>query len=530
MNATNAKKGGREMKDVILVIDNGTQSVRAMLFDKKGTLLEKVKIDIEPYFSIQPGWAEQEPEYFWGKVCQACRKILQTFDGSNYHLSAVGVTAQRNTVVNVDKTGRSLRPAIHWLDQRRIKKKRVISHMSNLAFKLVKMDQVVTYAYAESESNWIRENQPDIWEKTHKYLFLSGYLTFMLTGEFVDSVGCQVGYLPFDYKTFTWTKPGHLYRKMFPMEMDKLPRLIPQTKIMGEITEEASRATGIAKGTPVIAAAADKACEILGAGSITPDIACLSFGTSCTTSVLTKRYVEVIPFVPPYPSAIPGTYNSEISIFRGFWMVNWFKTEFGQPEIAKAEKMNIFPEQLFDEMIANVPPGSMGLLLQPYWTPGVKVPGPEAKGAIIGFGDVHTRAHIYRSILEGLAYALRDGTEQTAQRTKVPIKSIRISGGGSQSDRAMQIAADIFNLPAERPKLYETSGLGVAIDCAVGLGWYSDFPEAVAEMTGISKVFEPNKESSEIYDALYRRVYKKMYKNLKHLYHAIKDITGYPEK
>ncbi|MBN1153364.1 FGGY-family carbohydrate kinase [candidate division KSB1 bacterium] len=517
------------MKDVILIIDNGTQSIRAMTFDVRGNLINKVQVNIEPYFSIKPGWAEQEPEYFWGKLCQACRQLMQKTIDSEMNISAVGLTSQRSTLVNVDRHGRPLRPAIHWLDQRRIKPKRVVNPMSNLAFKLVKMDQAVTFAYANCESNWIQENQPEIWERTHKYLFLSGYLTYMLTGEFVDSVGCQVGYVPFDFKNFCWAKQGHLNRKIFPMEMEKLPKLVPQTEIMGEITEEASRAIGIPQGTPVIAAAADKACEILGTGSITPDIACLSFGTTCTTSVLTERYVEVIPFIPLYPSAIPNTYNTEIQIFRGFWMVNWFKMEFGHPEIALAQELNVVPETLFDEMIDDIPPGSMGLFLQPYWTPGVKVPGPEAKGAIIGFGDVHTRAHIYRAILEGLAYALREGTEKTVQRTKVPLKSIRISGGGSQSDRAMQITADIFNLPAERPKLYETSGLGAAVDCAVGLGWYSNFAEAVTEMTGVSKVFEPHKDSSAQYEELYKRVYKKMYKNLKHLYHEIKDITGYPE-
>ena len=171
----------------------------------------------------------------------------------------------------------------------------------------------------------------------------------------------------------------------------------------------------------------------------------------------------------------------------------------------------------------------MGLLLQPYWAPGVKVPGPEAKGSIIGFGDIHTRAHIYKAILEGLAYALREGAEKTEKRSKIKIKETRVSGGGSQSDQAMQITADIFNLPAVRPKTYETSGLGAAIDCAVGLGMHSDFDEAVSVMTGIGRTFEPDQNNVAIYEELYQRVYKKMYQNLKKMYHEIKDITGYPE-
>ena len=130
-------------------------------------------------------------------------------------------------------------------------------------------------------------------------------------------------------------------------------------------------------------------------------------------------------------------------------------------------------------------------MLQPYWSPGLKVPGPEARGAIIGFGDVHTRAHLYRAILEGLAYALREGAERTAQRSGVPITELRVAGGGSQSDAAMQITADIFGLPASRPHVYEASGLGAAIDAAVGLGLHPDFDTAVSEMTHLGETFEP---------------------------------------
>ena len=122
-------------------------------------------------------------------------------------------------------------------------------------------------------------------------------------------------------------------------------------------------------------------------------------------------------------------------------------------------------------------------MLQPYWSPGLKVPGPEAKGAVIGFGDVHTRAHLYRSILEGLAYALREGAERTSRKTHVPIKEIRISGGGSQSKAAMQLTADIFGLPTTNAHIYETSGLGAAMDVAVGLKLHPDFETAVKEMS-----------------------------------------------
>lgn len=516
--------------ETILSLDCGTQSIRAMLFDFKGKLVYKSKVEIEPYKSPQPGWAEQESEYYWESLCAACQQLWQLCGLPRPEIKGVSLTTQRSTLINVDKDGKPLRPAIHWLDQRRIAKQKVVNPVVNFVYRMAKMDYAVQFAYAECEANWIMKNQPEIWDLTYKYLFLSGYLTYRLIGEYVDSIGCQVGYVPFDYKNMRWAHKAHLNRKLFPIEVDKLPRLIEPAKELGTISALASKVTGIPAGTPLIAAAADKACEILGIGSYQPHIACLSYGTTCTTSIMTRKYVEVIPFIPPYPSAVPKTYNTEIQIFRGYWMVSWFKDEFGHPEKAMAAKNNVTPESLFDDLIKDIPPASLGLLLQPYWAPGVKVPGPEAKGAIIGFGDVHGRAHLYRSILEGLAYALREGTERTAKRSKVKITEVRISGGGSQSNQAMQITADIFNLPAMRSQIYETSGLGAAIDCAVGLKIHPDFKTAVQEMTAIGDIFEPNPEHVELYDVLYHRVYKKIYKHLKSLYEEIKEITGYPER
>ncbi len=232
-------------------------------------------------------------------------------------------------------------------------------------------------------------------------------------------------------------------------------------------------------------------------------------------------------FIPPFPAAIPGAYNTEVQIYRGFWMVSWFKRQFADREQRIADERGISAESLFDELLEQVPPGAMGLMLQPYWSPGVREPGPEAKGAIIGFGDVHTRAHMYRAILEGLAYGLRAGAEKIEKRS-ARLATLRVAGGGSQSDGAMQLTADIFNMPAQRPHIYDTSALGAAINAAVGLGLYRDYPEAVAAMTRVGEEFRPQPDAVAIYDRLYREVYLKMYARLQPLYARIRDITGYP--
>jgi sugar (pentulose or hexulose) kinase len=517
-------------KDRILAIDNGTQSVRALLFDLQGNLTNKSVVALEPYYSLHPGWAEQRPDYFWDSLCQACQRLWQQDGVSREAIVGVALTTQRATMINVDRDGTPLRPAMVWLDQRRTEGLKPVGGLWGLAFRLAGMTETVAYLQAEAEANWIRTHQPDIWDATYKYVFLSGYLTRRLTGRFVDSVGCQVGYIPFDYKALDWSSPRDWKWQAVPMDAAMLPELVPPAAQLGEISRRAAEATGIPHGLPLIAAASDKACEVIGAGCLDPHVGCLSYGTTATINTTHDKYIEVIPLIPPYPAAVPGRYSLEIQIQRGYWMVSWFKQEFAHREQRIAQERGIQPEELFDELVDQVPPGSMGLTLQPYWSPGIKMPGPEAKGAVIGFGDVHTRAHLYRAILEGLAYALRDGKERTERRSRVPVTELRVAGGGSQSDAAMQLTADIFALPTVRPHVYEASGLGAAIDAAVGLGLYPDFGAAVREMTHEGRVFEPNPRNREIYDGLYKRVYKQMYRRLKPLYEDIRDITGYPSR
>jgi len=519
-----------KQKDLLLAIDNGTQSLKALIFDLEGQLLAKEFVPFTPYFSDQPAWAEQNPDVFWEALCHACQKLWQQHHSYKDRIAGIALTTQRGTVVNVDKNGRPIRPAMLWLDQRKTYGLPPVGGLWGIIFSVAGLAKTVAYLQSEAEANWISTYQPDIWQQTHKYLLLSGYLTYRLIGKFVDSVGCQVGYIPFDYKRHRWSAGWDWkWRVLSFIDPAILPALVPPGQILGTITSEAATQTGIPKGLPLVAAAADKACEVIGSGSLESDTGCLSYGTTATINVTHRKYVEPIALIPPYPSAVPGYYTVEVQVYRGYWMVNWFKQQFGHPELYKAAESGTSPEELFDKLVEDIEPGSMGLVLQPYWTPGVKMPGPEAKGAVIGFGDVHTRAHLYRSILEGLAYALREGKERIEKRSRTSITRLRVSGGGSQSRNAMQLTADIFGMPTAKPHLYETSGLGAAIDAAVGLGLHPDFKTAVNSMTHVGEVFEPNPKNQKLYDALYHEVYKKMYKRLKPLYERIREITGYPK-
>ena len=516
-------------KTYLLAIDNGTQSVRALLFDLQGNLVDKAQVTIASYQSPQPGWMENDPEAFWQALCDACQRLWAVTSVPKSAIAGVVITTQRGTTIALDKNGQPLRPAMIWLDQRRADQLPKLAWWWDAAFRAIGMRQTVRFFQREAEANWIAQHQPELWAKTDKYLLLSGYLNYRFTGRFVDSVAAQVGYIPFDYKKGCWAAKHDWKWQAMPITAAMLPELVPAGTTIGQVSAQAARATGIPQGLSVIAGAADKACEVIGAGCLTPEIACLSYGTAATINTTTARYLEATRFIPPYQAAVPGHYNTEIQITRGFWMVSWFKAQFGLHEQQLAEQSGVAPESLFDELVNTVPPGSLGLMLQPFWNPGIKVPGPEAKGAVIGFGDVHTRAHLYRAILEGLAYALREGKERIEKRGGQRITRVRVSGGGSQSDAAMQITANVFNLPCERPHLYETSGLGAAILAAVGLKLHPDFATAVREMTRIGQVFEPEPAHANTYEQLYRRVYCRMYQRLQPLYRDIQAITGYPE-
>ena len=514
--------------DLLLAIDVGTQSVRAIVFDPAGTLVAMAKIPIEPYVSPQPGWAEQDPELYWRSVGEACRRVVADPAVGRGAIAGLTLTTQRGTVVVTDAAGTPLRPAIVWLDQRRTPNVPPIGGVNGLLFRAVGVRDTVAAFAADCEANWIRTYEPETWAAIHHYLLLSGFLTHRLTGRFIDSSAAQVGYLPFDFKRQRWADDGDWKWQLAPVQRAWLPELVPPTGLLGELTHAAADALGLPAGLPVIASAADKACEVLGSGAVDPDVAGISFGTTATVNTTLPHYREAIALVPPYPAAIPGWYSLEVQVYRGYWMVEWFKREFGHREVAQATARGIAPETLFDDLVRAVPAGSMGLTLQPYWSPGIKIPGPEAKGAIIGFGDVHTRAHLYRAILEGLAYALRDGAERTARRTGVPLTSLRLAGGGSQSEAAVQLTADVFGLPVARIHTHETSGLGAAMDAAVGLGFHPDVPTAVAAMVRVGEVRDPDLATHAIYDELYRGVYQPMYDRLKPLYREIRRITGYP--
>ena len=508
---------------LILAIDFGTQSVRALAYTQSGECRAKHQLPIDQYQHPEPGWTEHDVEGFWTLLTSSCQGLwAQGVDPSD--IAAVVVTTQRATVINLDEMGRPLRPAIIWTDQRRAPPRGRLPRLWRVLFGLLRIRPIVENLEAEAEANWLERNQPALLAQTAHFLLLSGYLNYRLTGEFKDSAGSQVGYVPYDFKKQDWCADSDWKWHSMAIKRYMLPALVAVGEPLGTVTPAAAEQTGLPVGLPVIAGAADKACEVLGVGALEAGVASVSCGTTATINTTRSQYVEVVPFMPAYPAALPKHFNTEIQVFRGFWMVSWFLEQFGEAERRQALERGVPAETLLDELLEQTEPGAGGLVLQPFWNPVLGETGPEGRGSIIGFKDFHTRAHVYRALVEGLAFALRSGKERIERRTKTPITCIRLSGGGAQSDQVAQIVADVLNLPVERFEDCEASGRGAAMVGAAAMNWYPSITAAGEAMLGETLRITPNPQAAAHYEALFQGQYRPLYGKLKSLFE--RQLTG----
>ncbi|NLX83614.1 MAG: carbohydrate kinase [Clostridiales bacterium] len=511
---------------VVLTLDVGTQSTRALIISRRGKILHKEQIKHEPaYFSLQADWAERHADFYFDAICTVCKAAREAVDNSLWkRIAAVSLTTIRATTVLVDQKMKPLRPAFLWLDRRKASGMPEISAINRMLFRAVNMEQAVIEQWKVSPVNWVKENEPDLWEKTYKFLLLSGYLIYRLTGEMKDSVSAQVGYVPFDHRNRQWMARGSLTRFLFDIEKEKLVDTVEAGQQLGHITQEAAQATGLSPGLPLYASGADKACETIGLGCIDPSTAALSLGTTSTVTFTIGRYVEPERFVPAYASMLPGASSPEVEIFRGYWLLNWFKKEFASKELAQAQQMGISADQLLNERLKEIPPGCDGLVFQPYFTPNLTM--PNARGSVIGFSDIHTRIHIYRSIIEGINFALMSGLNTMEKRADVKVEELRLGGGGSQSDEICQITANMFGIPAVRTQTHEVSGIGSAMAAFVGLGVFKSLKDGIQHMVHRQDVFEPNMQEHKIYRDIYQNIFLQVNDKLAPLYAKQKGIMG----
>lgn len=510
---------------LILTFDVGTQSTRAMLVNKNG-FTEAVERSVyeQPYFSTEPGYAEQLPSFYFDRICEVAKKISVSAGDKLGSVTAVTITVIRDTVVCLDKESKPVRNIILWLDKRKAKNDEPYGAVKKAIFKLVKMEETVKNQARDSVCNWIMENEPENWEKTDKYVMLSTYLNFLLTGNLADSAANMVGHVPFDYKNRQWMKKNELTRCVCDIPAEKLCELVPSGSTIGTISKEISEKTGIPEGLPLIATGSDKGCETIGLSVTGDGKAAVSFGTTATVQLTTKDYFEPQPFLPSYPAVPNDRYNPEFQIYRGYWMISWFIKEFGFEDSVKAKQKGISTEQELDSHLAEIPAGCDGLVLQPYWTAGIS--NPLAKGAVIGFSDNHTKYHLYRAIVEGIDLALYDGLTMMEKRSGKKVTEVFAGGGGSKSPAICQILANVLGRPVKCIQTHEACGIGSSMVALIATGVFKDYEEATRSMIQVSAVYEPDMKAHELYMQIYDSVYSRMYSRLEPLYRKIRKIQN----
>ena len=417
----------------ILAIDVGTQSVRALVFDAEGALLASDRIPIEPYVSPQPGWAEQDPSCTGGRSATPVAGSLANPAVRWDAIAGLALTTQRGTVVVTDDAGTPLRPAIVWLDQRRTDGLPAVGGAMGLAFRALGLRDTIAGFAADCEANWLRAHEPETWGAVRHYLGLSGFLIQRLTGRFVDSTAAQVGYLPFDYKRLPMggrrrlevagrTRPAGMAAGAGAT--DRHPRRPDRGRRRGD------RAPGRAardrrRGRQGLRGARLGRADARDRQPLVRDD---RHGQHHLGSL--RRGDPDDPALPGGDSRGLDRRDPGLSRLLDGRVV---QARVRRPRGRAGRARGVEPEVLFDDLVRAVPAGSMGLLLQPYWSPGVRIPGPEAKGAIIGLGDVHTRAHLYRAILEGSPTRCARAPSGRPRAPGVPLtRSCVFAGGGPE--------------------------------------------------------------------------------------------------
>lgn len=387
-------------------------------------------------------------------------------------LIGVGIGGIRCCRVLLKKDGTLAQPVISWMDAR----------------------TAVPYEHTNPEVAYVTST--------------TGYLSCRLTGEFKDCIGNAFGEWPVDMETWNWSEDEEVIRKyQIPREM--LFEAVGPGEILGHVTKAASEKTGLPEGLPVVSVTNDKAVEGLEAGLVNDQTAVISLGTYITLMIQGKELPKDPKALWAIISSVPGKYLYESSgIRRGTWTVSWFRDLFGDGLMQEAAKQGLSPEELLNEKAEKVPAGSDGLMTVLDWL--ANPWEPYKKGIMIGFGAHMDEAYMYRSILEGIAYTMKNNCDAMCEELGKPLKEIVISGGGSNSDLFMQIFADIFNVPAKRNVVNESASLGAVINTAVALGEYESYEKAVEEMVEIKDVFMPIEKNAQLYQKLNQRAYKNM--------------------
>ena len=490
-----------------LGIDVGTGGTRALVIDEGGHVIASATEEHRPFASPQIGWAEQDPRDWWRACGVAVHKALAQGRLRGDQISCVGLSGQMHGAVLLDEQARVVRPALIWCDVRTEKQSQDLTAQIGAARLIQLTCNPALTNFTLTKCLWVRENEPANWNRVRSLMLPKDYVRFELTGERATDVADASGTLLLDVAHRRWSKE---ILGLVEMDESLLPALYESPEICGQISAAGAAATGLQSGTPVVAGAGDQAAGAIGMGVASPGTVSATIGTSGVVLAATDA-----PALDPggrlhtFCHAVPGRWIVMGVTQAAGLSLRWFRDRFE----CSPSKPGVDPYEKLTAEAATVPAGADGLLWAPYLM-GERTPhlDAEARGVLVGLTASHTRAHVVRAILEGVAFSLKD-TFTIFGEMKVPVKSIRLGGGGARSPLWRQIQADVYGHEVEIVEAEEGAAYGAAILAGVGAKIWRSVDVACDSVVRVVERIRPNPANAEVMEknyAAYQRIYPAM--------------------
>lgn len=504
----------------LIGVDIGTSGTKTVLFDEMGNTIASALKEY-PMYQPKVGWAEQDPEDWWNATWTTIKEVIDKSRVNAEDIKGVGLSGQMHGAVLLDKDDKLLRSSIIWCDQRSAKECDEITSIIG-ADRLIEITaNPALTGFTASKVMWVKNNEPQIFEKVRKILLPKDYVRLKLTGEFATEVSDASGMQYMDIPKRQWSEE---VTSKLGIEKSMLSKLYESPEVTGTITESVAKLTGLKQGTPVVGGAGDQAAGAVGNGIVRPGVLSSTIGTSGVVFAHSDT-VSIDPKgrVHTFCHAVPGTWHI-MGVTQGAGLsLKWFRDNFCMEEMRTADLMGIDPYVLMDQEADRADVGSNGLIYLPYLM-GERTPhlDPDARGVFFGLSAKHTKGDMIRSILEGVVFSLRDCLD-IIKDMGVEVEEIRASGGGGRSKIWRQMQADVFNGEITTINSSEGPALGVAILAGVGAGVYDSVPQACQDVIEVKTTQKANNELHKRYEQFYD-IYRNLYNSLKGDFKSLSKI------